>query len=68
MQLMESLENQKTLSESRLVNAEQLLSLLQNEGVRWKEIILEIDLMINHVVGDVFISVSYLNYLAPFTG
>ena len=43
MQLMESLENQKTLSESRLVNAEQLLSLLQNEGVRWKEIILEID-------------------------
>lgn len=49
-------------------NAAQLLSLLSNEGVRWRQIIVEIEQMILDVVGDVFISVSQMNYLGPFTG
>lgn len=66
--MIETLSAQKNQSESRLTNAGKLLALLEDEGVRWKQIILEIEHEIENVVGDVFLSVAQMNYLGPFTG
>ena len=66
--MIKALQEQKNQSESRLENAGKLLALLEDEGVRWKQIIVDIEKQIDNVIGDVFLSVSQMNYLGPFTG
>ena len=56
------------LTEKRLIRAEKLKYLLGDEGKRWQESIELFDVLINDLVGDVFLSASTISYLGPFTG
>lgn len=68
LDLIQDLKNEKVLCEKRLNNASKLLELLVSEGERWKEGIGHISDQIKKIIGDVFISVSQMSYLGPFTG
>lgn len=51
-----------------MANASKLLELLASEGERWKGGIGLISDQLKKIIGDVFISVSQMSYLGPFTG
>ena len=53
---------------NRLVSAEKLTVLLEEEGIRWKEQIENIAQDLLRVIGDVFLSAATISYLGPFTG
>lgn len=52
----------------RLISAEKLTVLLEEEGIRWKEQIETIGEEILRLIGDVFLSAATISYLGPFTG
>ena len=53
---------------NRLVSAEKLTVLLEEEGIRWKEQIENIADELNRLIGNVFLSAATISYLGPFTG
>ena len=53
---------------NRLVSAEKLTVLLEEEGIRWKEQIERIADELLKLIGDVFLSAATISYLGPFTG
>jgi dynein heavy chain len=55
-------------SEKRMGRAEKLLVLLKDEGIRWKETVEKMDLEIEKLVGNVFISAGCISYYGAFTG
>lgn len=48
--------------------AEKLLVLLADEGVRWKETVERMDVEMEKLVGNVFISCGCISYYGAFTG
>jgi dynein heavy chain len=48
--------------------AEKLLVLLKDEGVRWKETVERMDVELEKLVGNVFISCGCISYYGAFTG
>lgn len=52
----------------RLERAEKLLILLKDEGVRWKETVEVMDVEIEKLVGNVFLSCGCISYYGAFTG
>jgi len=56
------------LSEKRLLNAGKLTYLLQDEGKRWENEIVSMELQATYQIGDVFIAAASVSYLGPFTG
>ena len=55
------------LSARRLIHAEQLISTLRDESVRWKEVQGQKDRAEELMVGDVLLSAACISYLGPFT-
>lgn len=53
---------------NRLISAEKLTVLLEEEGIRWKEQIATIGEELLRLIGDVFLSAATISYLGPFTG
>jgi dynein heavy chain len=53
---------------NRLISAEKLTVLLEEEGIRWKEQIETIGEELLRLIGDVFLSAATISYLGPFTG
>lgn len=54
--------------EKRMGRAEKLLVLLADEGVRWKETVERMDIEMEKLVGNVFISCGCISYYGAFTG
>ncbi len=54
--------------EKRMGRAEKLLVLLADEGVRWKETVALMDIEMEKLVGNVFISCGCISYYGAFTG
>lgn len=53
---------------NRLVAAQKLTVLLEEEGIRWKEQIESIGQQLNELIGNVFLAAATISYLGPFTG
>jgi dynein heavy chain len=64
----EQLEFEMQRSEARMRRAEKLVVLLADEGVRWKESVERLELDIERLVGDVFVSCACISYFGAFTG
>ena len=54
--------------EKRMGRAEKLLVLLLDEGIRWKETVEIMDVEMEKLVGNVFISCGCISYYGAFTG
>lgn len=66
--IIETLHDEKTISERRLVNVSSLIELLADEKVRWQAEVEQIKRDIDKLVGNVFLSVNQMSYLGAFTG
>ena len=64
----EELENNMRISSGRMTRAEKLVVLLADEGVRWKETVGILEVEINNLVGDVFLSCASISYFGGFSG
>ena len=64
----EELENNMRISSGRMTRAEKLVVLLADEGVRWKETVAILEVEINNLVGDVFLSCASISYFGGFSG
>lgn len=62
------LEDNMNTSNLRMGRAEQLVVLLKDEGVRWKETVEVISEQIIKLVGNVFLSCACISYFGAFTG
>lgn len=61
------LQDSIQISKVKLGRAEKLTSLLADEGVRWKNTVLELEEKATCVVGDVFLSSAFISYMGPFS-
>jgi dynein heavy chain len=66
--LKQKLEEDMIKTNNRLISAEKLTVLLEEEGIRWKEQIETIGEELLRLIGDVFLSAATISYLGPFTG
>jgi dynein heavy chain len=66
--LKQKLEEDMIKTNNRLISAEKLTVLLEEEGIRWKEQIATIGEELLRLIGDVFLSAATISYLGPFTG
>ena len=64
----ERLESDMDRCEKRMGRAEKLVVLLADEGVRWKETVSTIQVEIENLVGNVFLSCACISYFGAFTG
>jgi len=64
----EQLIKDMELTEKRVENAHKLTALLGDEGVRWKDQVEKLNIEVDKLIGDVFVSASLISYLGPFTG
>lgn len=64
----EALENQMKRDQARMGRAEKLVVLLADEAVRWKETVEGLDIDIEQLVGNVFLSCACISYFGAFTG
>jgi dynein heavy chain len=62
------LEANMAQSSGRMGRAEKLVVLLADEGVRWKETVATLEVEIENLVGDVFLSCACISYFGGFTG
>ena len=62
------LEANMAQSSGRMSRAEKLVVLLADEGVRWKETVATLEVEIENLVGDVFLSCACISYFGGFTG
>mmetsp|Transcript_6046 Transcript_6046/g.5646 ORF Transcript_6046/g.5646 Transcript_6046/m.5646 type:complete len:404 (+) Transcript_6046:3773-4984(+) len=62
------IEEEMNRCEKRMGRAEKLVVLLEDEGVRWKETVEEMETEIEELVGNVFISAACIAYFGAFTG
>ena len=73
-QLQEKQQNMKQLQDdmektsARLIRADQLTTLLAEEGERWANTVKDIEVEISNVIGDILIATAILSYNGPFTG
>lgn len=64
----ERLEADMDRCEKRMGRAEKLVVLLADEGVRWKETVGTLQVEIENLVGNVFLSCACISYFGAFTG
>jgi dynein heavy chain len=64
----EDLAEQAELTKNRLIRADKLTSGLASEGVRWKEILHELQAKMNDLLGDTFLAAASISYYGAFTG
>ena len=53
--------------ENRISRAEKLVVLLEDEGIRWKETVSNMEREIEELVGNVFLSAACISYFRAFT-
>jgi dynein heavy chain len=63
-ELETTIENTKV----KLVRAEKLNYLLADEGVRWEESVIKLDIDVKNVTGNVLLAAAELSYFGPLTG
>jgi dynein heavy chain len=63
-ELETTIENTKV----KLVRAEKLNYLLADEGVRWEESVIKLDIDVKNVTGNVLLAAAELSYFGPMTG
>ena len=61
-------EDEIRINSERKKNAKDLIRLLKDEGIRWKETLSMIDHEIENFLGNIFLSSAIISYLSPFTG
>jgi len=64
----ERLEKQMARDTGRMSRAEKLVVLLKDEGIRWKETVATLEIEIEELVGNVFLSCACISYFGAFTG
>lgn len=64
----EELEFRMNRDQARMGRAEKLVVLLAGEAVRWKETVEGLDVDIQELVGNVFLSCACISYFGAFTG
>lgn len=64
----DDLEFTMNRDEARMKRAEKLVVLLADEAVRWKETVESLDIEIEQLVGNVFLSCACISYFGAFTG
>jgi dynein heavy chain len=64
----EDLAQQAELTKNRLIRADKLTSGLSSEGVRWKEILEELNAQMVDLIGDTFLCAACISYYGAFTG
>ncbi|KAA0196090.1 Dynein heavy chain 1 axonemal [Fasciolopsis buskii] len=62
------LEEKSQLCEARLVRADKLIGGLGNEKVRWKESVINLNRLLDNLVGNVLSSAGSVAYFGPFSG
>lgn len=62
------LEEDMDRCEKRMSRAEKLVVLLEDEGIRWKETVARMEIEIEELVGNVFLSAACISYFGAFTG
>ena len=62
------LETNMEMTEKRLNNAEKLITLTSDEAERWKITVETMEVEIENLFGDIFLSCSAISYNGPFTG
>ena len=65
---IDTLTENKLISERRLENAEKLLDLLSDEGKRWEQSVRDMENDQIYFKGNVFLAAASLCYTGPFTG
>jgi dynein heavy chain, axonemal len=64
----ERLEKQMARDTARMGRAEKLVVLLADEGIRWAETVAQLEIEIQDLVGNVFLSCACISYFGAFTG
>ena len=64
----QALEAKIKRDQGRMTRAEKLVVLLADEGVRWKETVAVLEIQINQLIGDVFLSCACISYFGGFSG
>lgn len=64
----DSLEAEMDKCSKRMGRAEKLVVLLADEGVRWKETVESMEIEIERLIGNVFLSAACISYYGGFTG
>jgi dynein heavy chain len=64
----DDLEFTMNRDEARMKRAEKLVVLLADEAVRWKDTVESLDIEIEQLVGNVFLSCACISYFGAFTG
>ena len=64
----DDLEFTMNRDEARMKRAEKLVVLLADEAVRWKETVESLEIEIEQLVGNVFLSCACISYFGAFTG
>lgn len=64
----DELEFRMNRDQARMGRAEKLVVLLADEAVRWKETVEVLDVEIQELVGNVFLSCACISYFGAFTG
>jgi dynein heavy chain len=65
---LQGLEQNITRCTAQLGRAETVVVLLADEGIRWKETVEKIQIEIDNLVGNVFLSCACISYYGAFTG
>jgi dynein heavy chain len=63
-----ALEAQINRDRNRMSRAEKLVVLLKDEGIRWDLTVKDLEIQINKLVGDVFLSCACISYFGGFSG
>ena len=66
--IINDLETKKRINSERKNNASLLLTLLKDEGERWKEQLDTLKKEAKNFLGNVLVSAMFISYLSPFTG
>lgn len=65
---MAELQDDMEKTSARLVRADQLTTLLADEGERWARTVKDIEVDFSNVIGDTFLATAILSYNGPFIG
>lgn len=67
MRRQQELEDKSNLCEARLIRADKLIGGLSNERGRWMDNIVELDSLLDNLIGNVLCSSGTVAYLGPFS-
>ena len=57
----------KELTEARMMRARKLLDLTENEAKRWRVTVISLNMEVDQLFGDAFMTAGCISYNGPFT-